>query len=82
VLEVLAIAMIDLDDFIRGSQIRFYQGIPGAISGDFMSHVQQLFLQAHVVVPEAGGCYVLQSPFFYQGLLVGSELTTRPGVSK
>ena len=48
-LEVLAIAMIDLDDYIRGSQIRFYQGIPGAISGDIMSHVQQLFLQAQVV---------------------------------
>jgi hypothetical protein len=38
-LEVSAIAMIDLDDYIFGSQNRFYQGIPVAVSGDVMSHV-------------------------------------------
>jgi hypothetical protein len=64
--------MIDLDDHIRGSQTRFYQGIPGAISGDVMSHVQQLFLQAQVVVSEAGGCYIFSYHLFSQGL-VGSE---------
>ena len=72
-LEVSAIAMIDLDLDIRGSHIRSYQGIPGAISGaGVMSHVHQLFLQAQVVVPEAGDCYVFFSSFFSQGL-VGSE---------
>ena len=40
-LEVSAIAMIDLDDYIFGSQNRFYQGIPGAISGDVLSHVHR-----------------------------------------
>jgi hypothetical protein len=59
-LEVSTIAMIDLDDHIRGSQIRFYQGIPGVISEDVVSHVQQtIFLQVQVVVFEAGCCYVL-----------------------
>jgi hypothetical protein len=38
-LEVSAIAMIDLDDHIFGSQNRFYQGTPVAVSGDVMSHV-------------------------------------------
>jgi hypothetical protein len=38
-LEVSAIAMVDLDDHIRGSQVRSYQGIPVAISGDVMSHM-------------------------------------------
>jgi hypothetical protein len=39
-LEVSAIvAMIDLDDYIFGSQNRFYQGIPVVVSGDVMSHV-------------------------------------------
>jgi hypothetical protein len=31
--------MIDLDDYIFGSQIRFYQGIPVAVSGDVVSRV-------------------------------------------
>ena len=39
-LEVSAIAKIDLDDYIFGSQNRFYQGIPVVVSGDvIMSHV-------------------------------------------
>jgi hypothetical protein len=38
-LEVSAIAMIDLDDYIFGSQDLFYQGIPVVVSGDVMSHV-------------------------------------------
>jgi hypothetical protein len=38
-LEVSAIAMIVLDDYIFGSQNRFYQGIPVAVSGGVMSHV-------------------------------------------
>ena len=38
-LEVSARAKIDLDDHIFGSQNRFYQGIPVAVSGDVMSHV-------------------------------------------
>jgi hypothetical protein len=38
-LAVYAIAMIDLDDYIFGSQIRFYQGIPVVDSGDVMSRV-------------------------------------------
>ena len=39
-LEVSAIAaMIDLDDYIFGSQNRFYQGIPVVVLGDVMSHV-------------------------------------------
>jgi hypothetical protein len=39
-LEVSAIAMIELDDYIFGSQNRFYQGIPVVVSGDgVMSHV-------------------------------------------
>jgi hypothetical protein len=38
-LGVAAIAiMIDLDDYIFGSKIWFYQGIPVAVSGDVMSH--------------------------------------------
>jgi hypothetical protein len=36
---VSAIAMVDLDDDIFGSQSRFYQGIPVVVSGDVMSHV-------------------------------------------
>jgi hypothetical protein len=38
-LEVSAIAMIDLDDYIFGSQSRFYQGMPVVVSGGVMSHV-------------------------------------------
>ena len=38
-LAVSAIAMIDLDDYIFGSQNRFYQDIPVAASGDVASHV-------------------------------------------
>ena len=38
-LEVSAIAKIDLDDYIFGSQNRFYEGIPVVDSGDVMSHV-------------------------------------------
>jgi hypothetical protein len=38
-LAVSAIAMIDLDDCIFGSQNRFYQGIPVVVSGGVMSHV-------------------------------------------
>jgi hypothetical protein len=38
-LEVSAITKNDLDDYIYGSQNRFYQGIPVAVSGDVMSHV-------------------------------------------
>jgi hypothetical protein len=34
-----AIAKIDLDDYIFGSQNRFYQGIPVVVSGGTMSHV-------------------------------------------
>jgi hypothetical protein len=53
--------MIDLDDYIFGSQIRFYQGIPVVVSGDVMSHVYrtQPLAQARVVVFEAGGSDVL-----------------------
>jgi hypothetical protein len=37
-LAVSAIAMmIDLDDYIFGSQNRFYQGIPVAVSGDVIT---------------------------------------------
>ena len=60
-LEVSAIAKIDLDDHIFGSQNRFYQGIPVVVSGDVMSHaISQPLAQARVVVFEAGGCYVLR----------------------
>ena len=38
-LEVSAISKIDLDDYMFGSQNRFYQGIPVVVSGDVMSHV-------------------------------------------
>ena len=38
-LEVSAISKIVLDDYIFGSQNRFYQGIPVVVSGDVMSHV-------------------------------------------
>ena len=38
-LEVSAITKIDLDDYIFGSQNRFYQGIPVVVSEDVMSHV-------------------------------------------
>jgi hypothetical protein len=39
-LAVSAISMIDLDEYIFGSQNRFYQGIPVVVSGDvIMSHV-------------------------------------------
>jgi hypothetical protein len=63
-LEVSARAKIDLDDYIFGSQNRFYQGIPVAVSGDVMSHVscisQPLAQAARVVVFAAGDCYVLR----------------------
>jgi hypothetical protein len=36
-----AIAKIDLGDYIFGSQIWFYQGIPVVVSGDVMSHVHR-----------------------------------------
>jgi hypothetical protein len=38
-LEVSAIAMIGLDNYVFGSQNRFYQGIPVVVSGDVMSYV-------------------------------------------
>ena len=38
-LEVSARAKIDLDDYIFGSQNRYYQDIPVVVSGDVMSHV-------------------------------------------
>ena len=38
-LEVSAIAKIDLDDYMFGSQNRFYQGIPVVVSGGAVSHV-------------------------------------------
>jgi hypothetical protein len=38
-LEVSARAKIDLDDYIFGSQSRYYQDIPVVVSGDVMSHV-------------------------------------------
>ena len=38
-LEVSAITRIDLDDYIFGSQNRFYEGIPVVDSGDVMSRV-------------------------------------------
>jgi hypothetical protein len=57
-LEVSAIATIDLGDHSHQGLIDpvlpRHQGIPGDISGDIMSHVWQLFLQAQVVVSEAG----------------------------
>jgi hypothetical protein len=59
-LEVSARAKIDLDDHIFGSQGRYYQDIPVAVSGGVMSHVSQPLAQARVVVFEAGGCYVLR----------------------
>ena len=61
-LEVSAIAKIDLDDYIFGSQNRFYQGIPVAVSGDarYVPCISQPLAQARVVVFEAGGCHVLR----------------------
>jgi hypothetical protein len=38
-LEVSARAKIDLDDYIFGSQDRYYQDIPVVVSGGVMSHV-------------------------------------------
>jgi hypothetical protein len=38
-LEVSAITKIYLDDYVFGSQNRFYQGIPVAVSGGAMAHV-------------------------------------------
>jgi hypothetical protein len=38
-LEVSARARTDLDDYIFGSQNRYYQDIPVVVSGDVMSHV-------------------------------------------
>jgi hypothetical protein len=38
-LEVSARAKIDLDNYIFGSQNRYYQDIPVVVSGDVMSHV-------------------------------------------
>ena len=38
-LEVSAIAKIDFDDYIFGSQNRYHQDIPVVVSGDVMSHV-------------------------------------------
>ena len=75
-LEVSAIAKIDLDDYIFGSQNRFYQGIPVVVSGDvIMSHdsciSQPLAAQARVVVVvfEAGGCCVFALIMTPQGLI-------------
>jgi hypothetical protein len=42
-LEVSAIAMIDLGDYILGSQNRFYQVIPVVVSGGVMSHVYRSY---------------------------------------
>jgi hypothetical protein len=38
-LEVSARAKIDLEDYIFGSQNRYYQDVPVVVSGDVMSHV-------------------------------------------
>ena len=38
-LEVSARARIDLDDYIFGSQGRYYQDIPVVVSEDVMSHI-------------------------------------------
>jgi hypothetical protein len=61
-LAVSAIAMIDLDDHIFGSQNRFYQGIPVVVSGDvaYVSCISQPLAQARVIVLAAGDCYVLR----------------------
>ena len=60
-LEVSAIAKIDLDDYIFGSQNRFYEGIPVVDSGDVMStKVFQWSTQARVIVFAAGDWYVLR----------------------
>jgi hypothetical protein len=54
--------MIDLDDYIFGSQNRFYQGIPVVVSGErrYVSCISQPLAQARVVVFAAGDCYVLR----------------------
>jgi hypothetical protein len=44
--------MIDLDRDIRGSQIRFHQGIHGVIAVFLYPLAQQLFLQAQVYSPQ------------------------------
>jgi hypothetical protein len=70
-LEVSAIAMIDLDQDIKGSQIRFHQSMPGAIAVFLYPIAQQLFLQAQVhrfIVPRARGCHVLHASFFLKVL--------------
>jgi hypothetical protein len=60
-LEVSAMAKIDLDDYIFGSQNRFYEGIPVVGSGDVhVSCLSQPLAQARVIAFEAGDCYVLR----------------------
>jgi hypothetical protein len=69
-LEVSAISMINLDEYIfdlwlTEPVLPRYQGIPVAVSGDgdVMSHVciSQPLARARVIVFEAaGGCYVLR----------------------
>jgi hypothetical protein len=43
-LEVSARSKIDLGDYILGSQNRYYQDIPVAVSGDVVSHVYRSHL--------------------------------------
>jgi hypothetical protein len=71
-LEVSAIAMIDLDDHIRGSQIRFHQGNHGVIAVFLYPLYSNCPFRPRSEVSRARGCHILRSSFFSQGL-VGSE---------
>jgi hypothetical protein len=54
-LEVSAISMTGLGDYIRGSLIRFQRGIHGIIAVFLYPNAQQLFLQAQVHSPQSKG---------------------------
>jgi hypothetical protein len=72
-LGVYAIAMIDLDDHIKGSQIRFNQGGHGVIAAFlYPFHSNYSFVQAQVHSPQSRGLSCSSLIIFSQGL-VGSE---------
>jgi hypothetical protein len=80
--EVSAIAMIDLDEDIRGSQIRFHQGIHGVIAVFLYPFAQQLFLQVQVHSLQSKRLSCSSLTIFSQGLVGLSNKRTRADVSK
>jgi hypothetical protein len=72
-LEVSAVAMIDLDQGIRAltGRLRFDQGSHGVIAVFFYPLHGNCSFRPRFTAPRAGGCHILHSSHFSQGLVSG-----------